>query len=390
MPDVTGARTTGNVEQAQRVIDMHKEILLLEPDAAPITVITKQIYNGGRRRAAMDPLFSWFEDELDVRFGTVSGAQTNVDTAIEVVDGTPFAAEQLVKNPRTGEVIFVTDVVGNTLTVERGAGASSGVAMNDQDDLYIIGVADEENSTSQTARTNNPAKVDNYTQIFKKSVEASESWRSSSNITNTHDWDYQRKKQAIEHLKDIELALLMGSPGTQAGTDGPRRFTGGILHYIGSVNNQDAGGSLTETEWETFMRTLFRYGSQNKVVFASPLLVSVLNGFSSSKLQTVVGATTYGVKVMNLVSAHGEVKLIKHNLLEGDTYSGYGVAVDFSAGEVAYRYLNGQGPGESRDTKLKTNRQSPDKDGRKDEWITECGLQFGQPKVHGLLTGVTG
>lgn len=388
MAVVTGARKTDNVTQAQRVIDMASEILLLEPDAAPLTVVTKSIYEGGRRKAANDTLFSWMEDELDARFGTVVGAQTSVDTSIEVTDGTIFKAESIVKVPSTGELLFVVSIATNTLTVVRGFAGTTAVAMVDTDPLYILATAEDENSTSQQARSTNPVKKDNYTQIFKTSVEASGSWLSSANITNTHDWDYQRKRRAIEHLKDIELAFLFGSPGTVAGTDGPRRTTGGVLHFA-TANNQSAGGTLTEAEWETFMRTLFRYGSTNKVVFASPLVVSVLNGFSSSKLQTVVGAETYGVKVMNLVSAHGEVKLIKHNLLEGAVYGGYAVAVDFANGEVAYRYLDG-GPGGSRDTKLYVNRQTPDKDGRKDEWISECGLQFGQPKVHGVLTGVTG
>jgi hypothetical protein len=388
MAGVIGSRDTSNVLAAQRVIDMHKSILLLEPDAAPLTVVTKQIYNGARRKAAMDPKFSWLEDELEVRFATVSGAQTSVDTTIETVDGSVVPAESLVKVPRTGEILFVSSVSGNNLTVTRGFAGSTAAALNDQDPLYVLGVADEEGSTSQPARSNNPAQVDGYTQIFKKSVEASESWRSSSNITTVHDWAHQQKKEGIEHLVDIELAFLFGKPSTVAGTDGPRRTTGGILHYA-TANNTAIGGALTETAWETFMRSLFRYGSKKKVVFAAPLVISALNGFSSSKLQTVVGADTYGVKVMNLVSAHGEVTLIKHNLLQGAVYGGYAVAVDFGA-EIAYRFLNGAGPGESRDTKLKTNRQTPDRDGRKDEWISECGLQFPSPDKHGVLTGITG
>ena len=35
------------------------------------------------------------------------------------------------------------------------------------------------------------------------------------------------------------------------------------------------------------------------------------------------------------------------------------------------------------------NRQPNDQDGRKDEYLTEAGLQFGQQRTHGVLTGIT-
>jgi hypothetical protein len=385
MAVVTDARTTGNVLAAQRVVDMADEILDLEPNAAPLTVITKRLDS----RPAMDPLFSWLNDELESRFAVINGAQTSTELTLVVDDSTHVPAESLVKVPRTGEIMFVASKASATdLTVVRGFSGTTAAALNDDDPLYLIGVAEDENSTSQTTISHNPTKVDNYTQIFKKSVEASGSWLSSSNITNTHDWNHQRKVQAIEHLVDVELAFLFGGAATVAGTDGARRTTGGVLSFA-TQNNQDAAGALTEAEWETFLRTLFRYGSQKKTVFASPLVISVLNAYSSGKLVTAVGDETYGVKVMNMVSAHGEVTLVKHNLLQGAIYGGYAIALDFAKGKLAYRFLNGSGPGGSRDTKLYTNRQTPDKDGRKDEWITEAGLQFGLPKVHGVLTGVT-
>ena len=388
----TGQRTTGNVASSQRKIDMHKEILLLEPDAAPLTVFTKQIQGGGRRNRAQDPLFSWHNDELESRFDAVNNGAGYADNATSIVvdTGTLFAEEDLVKVPRTGEVISVTSISTNTLTVERGIGASTAAALVDNDPLLIIGTAAQEGDTSQAARSEDPTKVDNYTQIFKTSVEESGSMLSSANESSPHDWRHQQNKQGIEHKKDIEEAFLFGSPGTRTGADGkPRRSTGGLLHYA-SQNNQDAGGATTEAEIETFLRAGFRYGSQKKVWFVSPLLLSVINGFAQSKIQTVSRDKSYGISLMEWVSGHGTVGLVKHNLLEGAVYGGYGILVDFDRGKVAYRYLHGEGaPGGPRDTRLYENRQANDLDGRKDEWITECGLQCGLPKTHAVLTGVT-
>lgn len=390
MPTPIAVRRTDTVGSDQRYIDLSKEINLLEPDAAPIKVITSRLAS----RAAGDPLFSWMEDELEGRSDAINNGAgyNNSATSIVVDTGTLFAVDDLVKVPRTGEVFLVTAISTNTLTVVRGVSGSGAAALVDNDPLYIIGTAAEEGGRSFAARQYNPTKSSNYTQIFKNSVEASGTELSASNQTRPHDWPYQQKKIGIEHVKDIELAFLLGKPSSDAGDspDGDRRTTGGVLHFL-TQNNTDAGGTLTEAELETWVRTLSRYGGKKRTVFASPLVVSVINNFAVNRLQVVQSDhdKTYGLSVMNYVSPHGEFNIVKHNLLEVGVYTGYAIAIDFGA-DVAYRYLDGDGPGPSRDTKLLTDREETDRDGRKDEYLTECGLQLGETKRHGVLTGVTG
>jgi hypothetical protein len=50
---------------------------------------------------------------------------------------------------------------------------------------------------------------------------------------------------------------------------------------------------------------------------------------------------------------------------------------------VAYRCL--QGNGINRDTFVETNVQDNSVDGRKDQIITECGLEVMMPETHALL-----
>jgi hypothetical protein len=53
------------------------------------------------------------------------------------------------------------------------------------------------------------------------------------------------------------------------------------------------------------------------------------------------------------------------------------VIVDFPY--LVYRYLEG------RDTQLLENRQAVDADSVKHEYLTECGLELLQDKVHGYI-----
>lgn len=394
MTVITGQRDAANAAAVQRAIDLAKPILLLEPEAAPLTVLTKSWENGGNVRSCDDYEFSWVEDERDVRFDAVNNGAGYEKGATEItVDtGEVFYGAALVRVPRTGEIMYVKKVTENKLEVTRGYAGTTAAALVDNDPLFVIGAIAEVGDTSFSARSKNPTKISNYTEIHRTSIEASGSWLSSANMTDPHDWIHQHKKKNIEHLLDIEHAALFGSPSTGTGPNGGRISTsGGALHFL-TENNKDAGGTLTEAEWEEWVRNICRYGNK-KTVFASALVLSVVNNFAVGRLQTIQADAdkTYGLAILEYVCAHGTIKLVKHNLLEGAVWGGYAIAVDMLKAAPGYRFLGGKGaPGGSRDTKLLTNRQENDRDGQKDEILTECGFEYKQVKTGGVLTGVTG
>jgi hypothetical protein len=390
MATVLGQRTTGNISAIQRRPDLQAKVMRLEPDKAPLTVITRQMKNSAQ--VTNSTTFQWTEKERLSRFGVVNGAVAGTSaTSVVVTNGAQFSAGTLVKNTLTSEIFEVVSVSTNTLTVVRGIGNGGvGVAIADTTPLLILGRAAEEGGTSLQPIANDPTTLSNYTQIFKRTVEISGSAGSETNAVNPHDWTLQHEDESLELLVDMEQSFLHGkADNTTLSINGkPTRTTGGVLSFA-TQNGVNAGGILTEAGFETFLRGAFRYGSTNKTLFASPLLVSVLNNFSQTKLKTDVGDNTYGVSVTQWISPHGTVNIVKDNLLEGATYGGYGILLDMGRGNVSYRYLGG-GPFGDRDLSLYKDRQAPDRDGKMDEWICEAGLQFGQSKTHAVLSGVTG
>jgi hypothetical protein len=385
MAGVLGTRSTGTVLQASRKVDMAERIMKLEPSSYPLTVLT----NALNKDSAHNPEYSWIEKALEPRFAAVAGAQTNVDTAIEVAagQGVRFAAHFLVKNTRTGEVFRVVSVATDTLTVVRGVGGGN-VAMNDTDELLVIGVAKPEGDDISPARSNNGTKVTNYTQIFRTPFGATETSRHSDTFTSPSDWDDTMQDAGIEHAKDIEYNLWFGKPSEDLSSPAnPRRTTGGV-EFFANQNITDAGGALTETELFTAFRAPLRYSSDQRVAFGSMLSIDVINTFPRGKLQVQQADSpkTYGLAVFRYVSPHGTIRFITHKLFEGGVYGGKIAILDMS--QIKYRYLsNSQG---SRDTHLETNRQGPGVDGRIDEYLTEAGLQCGLALTHGWITNITG
>lgn len=390
MTVITGGRRTDTVASDQRYIDIAKPILLLEPSAAPLTVITKSLNS----KPAGDPKFKWVEDERDTRFDSInkgSGEYEANATELIVANGELFYVGALVVVPSTNEIFRVKKVEGNTLKeVTRGYAGSTAAKIPDKAPLYVMGVAAEENTSSFAARSSNPVTKENFTQIFKTSVQASGTWLSSSNQTSPHDWVHQHKKANIEHLVSMESAFLFGKAKEQEGPEsGKLRTTGGVLSFL-TANNQSAGGELTEKEFEEFVRTICRYPGK-KTLFCSALLLSVINNYAVGRLQTIQSDEDkrYGLDIQEYICAHGTINLVKHNMLEGATWGGYGIALDYSDNPPEYRALNGEGPGGSRDTHLKPSVQTPDLDGQKDEILTEAGIAVKQIKKGGVLTGVT-
>jgi hypothetical protein len=385
MADVTGARGTGNVSQSTRKVDMKAQILLLEPSAAPLTVLSARLNTDG----AVNPEFSWQEDRSEPRFDAINNGAGYASGATSVVvdNGAYFAAQDLVKVSRTGEVFRVVAITPpNTLsTIVRGVG-SGAAAIVDNDELIIIGSAQPEGDTSKPARSSNPTKVTNYTQIHRTPWESTETLRSSDTFTRPPDWNHQANKAGIEHKKSWEYIFFHGRPSEDLTGSQPRRTTGGVFYFI-TTNRTDAAGQLTESEFFGGLSPMFRYGSETKVAFASRLAVDVLNTFPRGKLELVQSDndTTYGLRVMRYVSPHGTLNVITHNLLEGQVFGGYIVILDMD--QVARRPLSG-GVG-SRDTHIRENIQAPDADTRKDEYLTEVGLEFGQEKTHGIFSGIT-
>jgi hypothetical protein len=384
MADITGARGTGNITQSIRTIDMADTVLELEPNSYPLTVLLGKLSSEN----TVNPEYSWTEDKLQNRFDAINNGAgySNSATSIVVDDGTKFQQHDLIKITRTGEIIRVSSVATNTLTAVRGIGGGA-AAILDNDELLLIGSSQPEGDTSRPARSGNPTKLTNYTQIVRHSIESTETLRHSNTMVKPKDWARQANHQGIEHAKSWEYIFWHGKASEDLTGSQPRRTTAGVLNLI-STNVFDAGGTLTEAEFFGFFSPTFRYGNQStKTLFASRTLVDILNGFPRGKLETVQADndSTYGLNVMKYRSPHGVLNVLTHNLFEGSKYGGFGVVLDMSL--CKQRPLaNEEG---SRDTHIRENIQAPDADTRKDEYLTEKGFQLGQEQAAAQITNAT-
>jgi len=276
---------------------------------------------------------------------------------------------------RTNEMVLVNAVSGDVLTITRGYGSVAGTAGVDQDEWFILGYASLEDDFKPTLLSTDKTPQQNFLQFFRKPYGASDI-EINSLLYGGIDIDYQRRKAGIEFLRDIEKASLLGFPKEDTSGTSPRRTTGGFLSFI-ATNVTDFGGSMSEGTFEDFLRPGFRYGSTKKLLISAPQPLSTIAMFAQNRLRLIPRDKTFGVAVVEYVSPHGTIGIVKVNVLEGSTgFGGLIFLIDME--NVVYRYLTNE------DVHIVQNIQSPDESAKIDEYRAVCGFQIMLEKVHSL------
>jgi len=383
---ISGAAGTFDVLAQRLVVDMSPKIYLLEPDSAPLTVLLNKL----TKEKAENPRYDWMEDELMPNWTNITN---NAGTGTTITLGASAGATghakyvtkySLIKVPSTGEVMLVTAVNESTgdITVTRGYGTdvSSVDGSSTPEPVVIIGTAFAEGAAGSelTHHTTKQTGNYNYIQIFREPVKVTR----TAALTNMYGGKLrvtEQAKKGIEILRNIENAFLYGV--RYLDSSGERRTTGGALYFI-STNSTNIGGSLTYTQLENFLRSVFRYGRQRKFLIASPLVMSALSIIAEARgsVRLVPKATSYGVSIRQWSSPHGDIMLLKDVNLTGSTYGGYGICLELE--ECGFRYM--------QDVTLETNVQNPADLFYLDVYTAMVGFELHNEQKHGVMYGISG
>ncbi len=370
-------RGTGSWSADERPKNYRQAILLLFPNTqAALTALLSLL----KEEQTDDPEFKVFLKGLPTQRALVNGAQTNVDTTIEVKNNAAkiFKRGHAVLNERTLEVLWVTaDPTSDTeITVARGKG-STAAAMNDDDGLLIIGSHHQEGAPVPTAITYDPTVVSNYTQIFRNSVDITGTGRETRLRTGDALRDYEREVLEL-HGIEMEKAFLFGTGVEDTSGAQAERTTKGLLSFI-TTNVKDFADAVSEDEVDNALEDAFEDGSSQKLLLCGNRLLNVLNKIAKAKgtIELTPASESYGMRLMTWITPFGELQIKQHPLLsKSPVFNDWGFVIDPK--HVVYRYLK------NRDTKFRENVQNPGDDTVKHEWLTECGLEVQHESTHAL------
>lgn len=383
---------TEEVLSDERVIDMDDRIRKLKPDDSQFSTMTDK---AGSRQAVREKV-NWLEEEDFPRLVT-GDAQTNVSTALNLSagQGKIVAANDSLRNMRSGESLRVVSVTTDALVVARGIGSVAAAAANAGDTYLVVSDAQPQGSDFPSPRYLGRVLGYNYTQITRTTWSFTGT-QTAIELYGGREPEKEAKRKAREHKRKWEAIGFFGarsfvaSSVAPAGNTEPQGTAGGAIEFI-STYKLALSGALTPTAFDTFIMPIMANGDPgSKVLFASPVVTMCMSSWTRVGMGAQWQPTpeeVFGVKVDAFISGAYGYRIpvvVKKEWSEfpyagSSGYGGYAFLLDLSLIE--------QRPLRDRDTKLITEQQPKGKDVYSAEYMREATYEFAQERAHGLITG---
>jgi hypothetical protein len=369
------------------VRDVAPTIAWLDPSSNPLTTLL--VRARGKSRKVTNPMFEMLEQRRPTETATTNAtaASTTTATTISVVTDNFLMAGDLVMNTTTEEVMLISSIASNVLTVVRAIGGDIGAVASGAT-LLRIGNAQPENSSAPDLLSRNLEIPYNYIQIQRRNWGLSNTAMDTANY-GAKDQQVRNRENSIEHAIDLEKQLLFGKRDIQAATTFPRRMSGGVLWYLDQSGSgaaiSAALATLTLAEVDSWAEDLFRYDGGAKLVLcgARALTAFTVIARNGSQIRTVPGGRKFGLQIREFVTAHGVLNLVYHRLMGRLTdYTGHAIGLTMKNLRLAY-----QG---ARRTRLWRNQQTNDVDGVEHGLLSATGLELLLTETHGYMSGITG
>jgi hypothetical protein len=425
--------------QSERFKNVRRSVFYFYPNgAAPMTGLLSML----KEEDTDDPEYNWWEKRLSkqssLTVANTTGAfanTSNVDLSnpftlaadalfrLAVADATMFRVGHMVQ-VTVGSVKIqanVTNIFSSTTPnrIELRPIAAVPSTVNTVAtvglEVLVIGSAFRQGIVdNSSAIYNKPINPSNFAQIFRTPFSITgTALKTGVKYDESGAYKDLAKESSVYHMIEMEKAFLFGgkSSSVDASTGLPTYTTGGILWFLeqweaaasvyrgasSSALTNDADddkriitnstGAIDEKTYDAYLERVFRVTnniSNEKLVFCGSGFLNTINQLYKSKscLTTDLPMTdTYGMNVVKHTTPFGTIYYKSHPLFsQNDTLRYNAMFLDVQ--NMKYRYMQG------RDTELLKNRQPNDADYRKDEYLTEAGMELLFPESFMYLQNV--
>lgn len=239
----------------------------------------------------------WMEDELRPLTSLLTADPLAGGVTINVTAGTGtyFRADDVVKIE--DELLLVTAVAADALTVTRGFGGSVAAAHAIGSIIEIVGVALlEGDATPGVARTTVKVEKSNYTQIFEDVVEISATLEAVEQWAPGSEYARQLAKTMKTLMILLDKTFYHGKPG--AGSSTVPRSMAGVRHFITTNVTAAAGAALSETILLNALHAAYDEGGNPGTLFMTLLQKRFFNLFLGNTVRrTTLDETKAGAVV---------------------------------------------------------------------------------------------
>ena len=252
-----------------------------------------QVVGMGEARQAFDGYkMGWLDFRIDATSSATTAQALAAATTVSVVDGSKFRAGMVISPEGSEEVLLVTAVSGNDLTVTRGFGGTTAADIASGTVLTIDSVGREENSLAQNDGIFQPDNMENYFQTMDTAVEFSRRALATLQYGNTNDLAFQISERIRQLTIQMDRALVRGRKAVATVGGDQVTFTGGLRYFLdqtGAHNVDNSAAALTLDQINDLnQEVVARGGTTNTIAVglkqARKLSALVAANYSSQRL----------------------------------------------------------------------------------------------------------
>jgi hypothetical protein len=282
-------------------------------------------------REATSTHHEWLEDELLANKDAVNDStftDPDVDTQFVVDNGSRFRVGDQIQIEGSKELMLVTAVSTNTLTVMRGYAGTTAENLADNQIINILGNAALEGEDKPSARFTNRRRCGNYSQIFTATVEVSGTDIAASQLGIADEMDYQKQERLRELIRDLENTVVNGGQPTSSpqGNDSTRRTMKGIVQHLAtnafrtSDSGFPTGADLDEAKINYVLRKIWANSNGNvDLIVVGGFQKRRINNFVSSSRSYAAGDTRFTDLVNIYESDFGVCRIVTTRWMPQDS-----------------------------------------------------------------------
>jgi hypothetical protein len=277
---------------------------------------------GDPLREATSTHHEWLEDELLPNKDAINDdtwSDPASDTEFDVDHGSRFRVGDQIQVAGSEELMLVTAVNNNTLTVVRGYAGTTAEDLADNQVINILGNAALEGSDKPALRFTNRTRCGNYTQIFTATVEVSGTDMAARQLGLADEMDYQKQERLRELLRDLENTIINGGqPASDPqGSGSVRRSMKGIIQHLSSNvfhtgdNGFPSGTDLDEAKINYVLRNIWENSNGNvDLIVVGGFQKRKINAFCSDSRSYSAGETTFTDMISIYESDFGVCRIV--------------------------------------------------------------------------------
>jgi hypothetical protein len=285
---------------------------------------------GDPMREAASTHHEWLEDELLPNKDAVNDSTFTdpaADTDFDVDNGSRFRVGDQIQVEGSEELMLVTGINSDTLTVVRGYAGTTAENLADNQVINILGNAVLEGADKPGARFTNRGRYGNYTQIFAATVEVSGTDMAASQLGLADEMDYQKQERLRELIRDLENTVFNGGQpaSNPEGSGTVRRSMKGIIQHLSTnvLHDNDTGhpsdDNLDEASVNFMLRKIWENSNGNvDLIIVNGFQKRKINSFISSSRSYGASDTTYTEMISVYESDFGICRIITSRWMPQD------------------------------------------------------------------------